>query len=76
MEGLAAFPANDTLPGMMIIGMTLGRVSIRELDGRFTEACVAIRVAIRCALWPLLALGAAPQLIPHYLGLMLPLVAG
>ncbi|MDR5902683.1 AEC family transporter [Halomonas icarae] len=126
MEGLAVFPATYTLLGMMIIGMTLGRVSIRELDGRFIGVCVAIR----CVLWPLLALGAvlllqaitplsrelamamlllgvvpmaanvvvvamelgiapgkgaqavlittlaAPLLIPLYLGLMLPLVAG
>jgi len=34
--------------------MTLGRVSIREVDARFIGACVAIR----CVLWPLLALGA------------------
>ncbi|MEQ5803347.1 AEC family transporter [Halomonas sp. H10-9-1] len=54
MEGLAVFPATYTLLGMMIIGMTLGRVSLREVDGRFIGACVAIR----CVLWPLLALGA------------------
>ncbi|WP_373182252.1 AEC family transporter [Halomonas campaniensis] len=54
MEGLAVFPATYTLLGMMIIGMTLGRVSLREVDGRFIGACVAIRYG----LWPLLALGA------------------
>ena len=54
MEGMAVFPAAYTLLGMMIIGMTLGRVSLREVDGRFISTCVAIR----CVLWPLLALGA------------------
>ncbi|SDO49041.1 hypothetical protein SAMN04487957_10715 [Halomonas shengliensis] len=54
MEGLAVFPATYTLMGMMIIGMTLGRVSLREVDARFIGACVAVR----CLLWPLLALGA------------------
>lgn len=53
MEGLAVFPATYTLLGMMIIGMTLGRVSIHELDTRFIGACVAVR----CVAWPLLALG-------------------
>lgn len=52
MEGLAAFPAAYTLLGMMIIGMTLGRVNIRQLDWRFIGACLAIRYAF----WPLLAL--------------------
>jgi len=52
MEGLAAFPATYTLLGMMIIGMTLGRVSIRQLDWRFIGACVVIRYGF----WPLLAL--------------------
>jgi len=54
MQGLAAFPATYTLLGMMIIGMTLGRVSVREFDARFIATCVAIRYA----LWPLLALAA------------------
>ncbi|WP_163558941.1 AEC family transporter [Halomonas sp. NO4] len=53
-EGLEVFPATYTLLGMMIIGMTLGRVSIRELDARFIAACVAVRFG----LWPLLALAA------------------
>ncbi|MGM0981810.1 MAG: AEC family transporter [Pseudomonadota bacterium] len=52
MQGLAAFPATYTLLGMMIIGMTLGRVNLREVDGRFIGACVAIRYG----LWPLLSL--------------------
>ncbi|MEQ6890189.1 AEC family transporter [Halomonas sp. CS7] len=52
LEGLAAFPATYTLLGMMIIGMTLGRVSIRQLDWRFIGACLAIRYGF----WPLLAL--------------------
>ncbi|MDW7747581.1 AEC family transporter [Halomonas sp.] len=54
MQGLAAFPATYTLLGMMIIGMTLGRVSVREFDLRFIGACVAIRYG----LWPLLSLAA------------------
>ncbi|APE30618.1 transporter [Halomonas aestuarii] len=52
MEGLAVFPATYTLLGMMIIGMTLGRVSVREVDLRFIGACVAIRFGF----WPVLAL--------------------
>ncbi|QTF93093.1 AEC family transporter [Halomonas sp. BM-2019] len=51
MAGLEVFPPTYTLLGMMIIGMTLGGVTIRELDGRFIGACVAIRYG----LWPLLA---------------------
>lgn len=54
IDGMAVFPATYTLLGMMIIGMTLSRVTIREVDGRFIAACVAIRYG----LWPLLALGA------------------
>ncbi|UYG07524.1 AEC family transporter [Halomonas sp. M4R1S46] len=53
MEGLEAFPPTYTLLGMMIIGMTLGRVTVREFDLRFIGACVAVRYG----LWPLLALG-------------------
>ncbi|WP_262489096.1 AEC family transporter [Halomonas sp. ANAO-440] len=52
MDGLAVFPATYTLLGMMIIGMTLSRVSVREFDGRFISACVAVRFG----LWPLVAL--------------------
>lgn len=54
LEGMAVFPATYTLLGMMIIGMTLGGVALREVDGRFIGACVAIRYG----LWPLLALAA------------------
>ncbi|MCG6658898.1 AEC family transporter [Halomonas campisalis] len=54
MDGLAVFPATYTLLGMMIIGMTLGRVSLHEVDARFISACVAVRFG----LWPLLALAA------------------
>ncbi|MGM0636727.1 MAG: AEC family transporter [Pseudomonadota bacterium] len=54
MEGLAVFPGTYTLLGMMIIGMTLGRVNLREVDGRFIGACVVVR----CVAWPLLALAA------------------
>lgn len=60
MEGLEAFPATYTLLGMMIIGMTLGRVSLREFDTRFIAACVAVRFG----LWPLLALTAVIGLQP------------
>lgn len=52
LESLAVFPATYTLLGMMIIGMTLGRVAIREIDLRFMTGCVAIRYL----LWPLLML--------------------
>lgn len=126
MRGLEVFPSAYTLLGMMIIGMTLGRVSPRELDLRFIGACVGVRYL----LWPTLMLAAvlalqasiglsqelamallligvvpmaanvvvvamelgiapekgalavlittlaAPLLIPLYLGLTLPLVAG
>ncbi|PMR77135.1 AEC family transporter [Billgrantia endophytica] len=54
MDSLEVFPSTYTLLGMMIIGMTLGRVSIREIDARFVGACVAVRFG----LWPLLALAA------------------
>ncbi|SHL46091.1 AEC family transporter [Halomonas caseinilytica] len=53
MEGLEVFPPTYTLLGMMIIGMTLGRVTLRQFDWRFIGACVAVRYL----LWPLLALG-------------------
>src|SRR5690554_4205493 len=52
MESLAVFPATYTLLGMMIIGMTLGRVAIREIDLRFLTGCVAVRYL----LWPWLML--------------------
>lgn len=52
MESLSVFPATYTLLGMMIIGMTLGRVTIREIDLRFMIGCVAIRYL----LWPWLML--------------------
>lgn len=50
---LSVFPATYTLLGMMIIGMTLGRASLRSLDGRFIGACVGVRYL----LWPALMLG-------------------
>ncbi len=53
MESLAVFPATYTLLGMMIIGMTLGRVTFREIDLRFMAGCVAVRFG----LWPWLMLG-------------------
>ncbi|WP_104203217.1 AEC family transporter [Billgrantia saliphila] len=54
MDSLTVFPATYTLLGMMIIGMTLGRVTIREFDLRFIIGCVAVRYG----LWPLLSLAA------------------
>lgn len=50
MNALDVFPASYTLLGMMIIGMTLGRVSIREVDARFIGTCFLVRYG----LWPLL----------------------
>ncbi|MFC3285811.1 AEC family transporter [Litchfieldella rifensis] len=58
MNSLEVFPATYTLLGMMIIGMTLGRVTIRELDARFIAACVVVRYG----LWPLIALGVVATL--------------
>ncbi|MDX5379003.1 MAG: AEC family transporter [Halomonas sp.] len=52
MDSLAVFPSTYTLLGMMIIGMTLGRVAIREIDLRFMLGCVVIRYL----LWPWLML--------------------
>ena len=54
MRGLEVFPSAYTLLGMMIIGMTLGRVSPREFDLRFIGACVGVRYL----LWPALMLAA------------------
>ena len=54
MRGLEVFPSAYTLLGMMIIGMTLGRVSPREFDLRFIGACVGVRYL----LWPTLMLAA------------------
>lgn len=54
MEGIEVFPPTYTLLGMMIIGMTLGRVSLKELDPGFIGAALAVRFA----LWPLVSLGA------------------
>lgn len=52
MEGLDYFRYCYTVLGMMIIGMTLGRVTMREVDTRFIAACVAARFV----LWPLVSL--------------------
>ncbi|MEC9482590.1 MAG: AEC family transporter [Halomonas sp.] len=54
MEGLDYFKFCYTVLGMMIIGMTLGRVTLHEVDGRFIAACVAARFL----LWPLVSLAA------------------
>ncbi|MGQ7246560.1 AEC family transporter [Halomonas sp. V046] len=58
MSALEVFPSTYTLLGMMIIGMTLGRVSLRAIDTRFIGACVAVRYV----LWPVLMLGAVMAL--------------
>ncbi|TDX25451.1 hypothetical protein DFO67_11819 [Modicisalibacter xianhensis] len=52
MEGLEYFKYCYTVLGMMIIGMTLGRVGMSEVDGRFIAACIAARFV----LWPLVSL--------------------
>ncbi|MGC3874626.1 AEC family transporter [Halomonas sp. GXIMD04776] len=52
MEGLDYFKYSYTVLGMMIIGMTLGRVTLREVDVRFIAACVAARYI----LWPMISL--------------------
>ncbi|SDL47323.1 hypothetical protein SAMN05661010_01725 [Modicisalibacter muralis] len=52
LEGLDYFKYCYTVLGMMIIGMTLGRVSMRAIDSRFIIACVAARYV----LWPLVSL--------------------
>ncbi|SHF68654.1 hypothetical protein SAMN02745148_03298 [Modicisalibacter ilicicola DSM 19980] len=54
MEGLDYFKYSYTVLGMMIIGMTLGRVTLHEVDARFIGACVAARYV----LWPLVSLAA------------------
>ncbi len=54
MEGLDYFKYSYTVLGMMIIGMTLGRVTLREVDARFIAACVAARYV----LWPMISLAA------------------
>lgn len=60
LDGMDVFPATYTLLGMMIIGMTLGRVTIRELDARFISACIAARFLV----WPLVSLLAVLGLQP------------
>jgi len=75
MSALEVFPSTYTLLGMMIIGMTLGRVSLRAIDTRFIGACVAVRYV----LWPVLMLGAVMALkasvgLPQELALALLLV--
>ena len=53
IEGLDYFRASYTVLGMMIIGMTLGGVSLREFDARFLAASIAARYVM----WPLVMLG-------------------
>ncbi|GHC39176.1 AEC family transporter [Aidingimonas halophila] len=60
LDGMEVFPSTYTLLGMMIIGMTLGNVAIRQWDARFITACVAARFL----LWPLVSLIAVLVLQP------------
>ncbi|MCK2043039.1 AEC family transporter [Chromohalobacter sp. TMW 2.2308] len=53
IEGLDYFRASYTVLGMMIIGMTLGGVSMRAFDARFLGVCIAARYVM----WPLVMLG-------------------
>ncbi|MCI0509614.1 hypothetical protein C8E00_10413 [Chromohalobacter marismortui] len=53
IEGLDYFRASYTVLGMMIIGMTLGGVSLRAFDARFLAASIAARYVM----WPLVMLG-------------------
>ncbi|WP_024952798.1 AEC family transporter [Cobetia crustatorum] len=53
LEGLNYFKYSYTVLGMMIIGMTLGGISLREVDPRFILAASALRFVM----WPLLSLG-------------------
>lgn len=52
LDGLDHFKSSYTVLGMMIIGMTLGRVTLAAVDARFIAACVLARFG----LWPLLSL--------------------
>ncbi|CAM4081957.1 AEC family transporter [Vreelandella rituensis] len=52
MQSLDVFPATYTLLGMMIIGMTLSRVTLAAWDTRLILACVGIRYLV----WPLATL--------------------
>jgi len=52
LDGLDHFKSSYTVLGMMIIGMTLGRVTLAAVDARFIAACVLARFV----LWPLLSL--------------------
>ncbi|HCR98576.1 MULTISPECIES: AEC family transporter [Halomonas] len=47
-SSLDVFPATYTLLGMMIIGMTLSRVTLAAWDTRFIAACVGLRYIV----WP------------------------
>jgi len=51
-EGLDYFKYCFTVLGMMIIGMTLGRVTWQAFDGRFVAGCVLVRFIV----WPLATL--------------------
>jgi hypothetical protein len=52
VDGLDYFKYCFTVLGMMIIGMTLGRVTWRAFDGRFVAACILVRFLV----WPLATL--------------------
>lgn len=53
MTSLDVFPATYTLLGMMIIGMTLSRVTLAAWDTRLIVACTVLRYGV----WPLATLG-------------------
>ena len=52
LTSLDVFPATYTLLGMMIIGMTLSRVTLAAWDTRLIGACIVLRYGI----WPLATL--------------------
>lgn len=52
MTSLEVFPATYTLLGMMIIGMTLGRIHPQAWDTRLILTCIGVRYG----LWPLASL--------------------
>lgn len=58
LDGLDYFKYCYTVLGMMIIGMTLGRVTLHEFDARFIAACVTLRYVV----WPLLSVAAVALL--------------
>ncbi|WP_346797021.1 AEC family transporter [Halomonas sp. Bachu 37] len=64
MTSLDVFPATYTLLGMMIIGMTLSRVTLSAWDTRLVAACVGVRYIV----WPLATL-ATVVLLQQWVGI-------